>query len=104
MPTKTKYWHRRLSRYIPLHLSGSTLSMIIEQELGYLALAVVQAGAYISRFECGLRRYLEMYRERRGELLEEYRKQVQKIDGYERTVYTTWSMGFEKLSPQAATF
>src|SRR5271170_7002460 len=104
MPTKTKYWHRQLSRYISLHLSGSTLSTIIEQELGYLALAVVQAGAYISRFECSLRHYLEMYRERRGELLEEYKTQVQKIDDYKWTVYTTWSMSFEQLTPQAATF
>src|ERR1700722_787261 len=104
MPTKIKYWHRQLSRYIPLHLSGCTSSTIIEQELGYLALAVVQAGEYISRSECGLRHYLEMYRERRGELLEEYRTHVQKIDGYEWTVYTMWSMSFERLSPQAATF
>src|ERR1700722_9647439 len=104
MPTKTKYWRRQLSRYVPLHLSGSTLSTIIEQELGYLALAVVQAGTYIPRFECGLGRYLDMYRERRGELLEEYRNQVQKIDDYEWTVYTTWTMSFERLSPQAATF
>ena len=80
------------------------MSTIIEQELGYLALAVVQAGTYIPRFECGFGRYLEMYRERRGELLEEYRNQVQKIDDYEWTVYTTWTMSFERLSPQAATF
>src|SRR3984957_2845928 len=76
----------------------------VEQELGYFALAVVQAGAYISRSECGLHRYLEMYQERRGELLEEYRNQVQKIDDYEWTVYTTWTMSFERLSPLAATF
>ena len=80
------------------------MSTIIEQELGYLALAVVQAGAYISRFDCDLRRYLEMYRERRGELLEEYRTQVQKIDDYQWTVYTMWLMSFEQLTPQAATF
>jgi hypothetical protein len=69
---------------------------IIEQELDYLALAVVQAGAYISRFECGLCCYLETYRECHGELLEEYRMQVQKIDDYEWTVYTTWLMSFEQ--------
>jgi hypothetical protein len=77
---------------------------IIEQELGCFALAIVQAGAYIFKSECGLGRYLEMYRERRGTLLEEYRTQMQKIDDYERTVYTTWLMSFERLSPQAATF
>src|ERR1700722_12205173 len=78
--------------------------MIIEQELGYFALAIVQAGAYIFKSECGLGRYLEMYRERRGTLLEEYGTQVQKIDDYERTVYTTWLMSFEQLSAQAAQF
>jgi len=82
----------------------TTSLTIIEQELGYFALAIVQAGAYIFKSECGLGRYLEMYQERRGTLLEEYRMQVQKIDDYERTVYTTWFMSFEQLSPHAATF
>src|SRR3984957_4465170 len=81
-----------------------TLSMTIEQELDYLALAVVQAGAYISRSECSLGRYLKMYKERRGELLEQYGDQVQKIDDYGRTVYTTWVISFERLTPQASKF
>ena len=81
-----------------------TWLVTVEQELGCFALAVVQAGAYISGSECGLHRYLEMYQERRGELLEEYRNQVQKIDDYEWTVYTTWAMSFERLSPLAARF
>src|SRR3984957_8767637 len=45
-----------------------------------------------------------MYQECCGTLLEEYRMQMQKIDDYERTVYMTWLMSFEQLSPQAATF
>src|ERR1700722_10676894 len=81
-----------------------TLSTTIEQGLGYLALAVVQAGAYISRSECSLGRYLKMYKERRGELLEEYGDQAQKIDDYEWTVYTTWVISFERLTPQASKF
>jgi len=80
------------------------LSTIIEQELGYLACAVVQAGTYISRFECGLCGYLKMYQEHHSELLEEYRNQLQKINDYKWTVYTMWTMSFEQLSPQAATF
>jgi hypothetical protein len=67
-------------------------------------LAVVQAGAYISKTECGFARYLEMYRERRGGLLEEYKNQKQKVDDYEWTVYTTWTISYEKLSKLAATF
>ena len=41
------------------------------QELGHLALTVVQASAYILKSECSLDWYLETHRERRGELLEE---------------------------------
>ena len=76
----------------------------VVQELGYLALAVVQAGAYILKTECNLNRYLEMYRERRGVLLEEYRGIVQKMDDYEWTVYTTWIISFKRLSQESATF
>ena len=65
---------------------------------------MVQAGAYISTSECGLGRYLEMYKERRGELLEAYGDQIQKIDEYKWTVYTTWAISFEQLTPQATTF
>jgi hypothetical protein len=71
------------------------------QELHHLALAVVQAGAYISRSDCGFARYLELYRERRGALLEEHQR---KVDGYERTVYTAWSISYDQLSQQAVTF
>ena len=75
--------------------------MIVSQELGYLALAVVQAGRYILKSECGLDRYLELYRERGG-ILEEYN--VQKMDDYELTIYMTWSISFKRLSPQSASF
>ena len=78
--------------------------MTVSQELGYLALAVVQAGAYICRSECSLDRYLELYRERRKEILEEYRDSVQKMDDYKWTVYTTWTISFKRLSAQSATF
>jgi tetratricopeptide (TPR) repeat protein len=45
-----------------------------------------------------------MYRERRSEFLEEYRDQTQKMDDYAWTVYTTWTVSFEKLSRRAAMF
>jgi tetratricopeptide (TPR) repeat protein len=69
--------------------------MTILQELGYLALAIVQAGAYICKTGCGLAQAM---------FLEEYRDHVQKIDDYEWTVYTTWTVSFERLSPRASTF
>ncbi|KAG9120074.1 hypothetical protein FRC07_004591 [Ceratobasidium sp. 392] len=73
----------------------------IVKELGYLALAIVQAGAYICVHQCTLPDYLTMYREHRAELLEEYRSLVQKIDDYEWTVYTTWRVSYQKLHPDA---
>ena len=77
------------------------------QELGHLALAVVQAGAYIFRSGCGMALYLELYQTCRGDLLEEYRDYKHKMGSYEWTVYTTWQLSFERLrthSAQAATF
>src|SRR5882724_5411725 len=72
------------------------------QELGHLALAVIQAGAYIFRSECDIGLYLDLYQTRRGELLEEYRYYKQKMDNYEWTVYTTWQLSFERLKTQTA--
>jgi len=80
---------------------AQNLATPIVQELGYLALAIVQAGAYISK-SCSLARYLQIYRKHRDELLEHYH--VQKTDDYKWTAYTTWQISFEKLSSRAATF
>src|SRR5882672_10773415 len=77
------------------------------QELGHLALAVIQAGAYIFKSECDIGLYLDLYQTRRGQLLEEYRDYEQKMDDYEWTVYTTWQLSFERLKShdaQAAAF
>ena len=77
--------------------------MIIIQELGNLALAVAQPGAYILQSECGLSRYLEMYREHRGTLLKEYGDSVQKVDDCKWMAHTTWEITFKRLSGQSAT-
>jgi hypothetical protein len=77
------------------------LAAPIVQELGYLALAIVQAGAYISK-SCSLARYLQIYQKHRAQLLEHH--DVQRTDDYKWTAYTTWQISFEKLSCWAATF
>ncbi|KAG9114449.1 hypothetical protein FRC07_007645, partial [Ceratobasidium sp. 392] len=69
---------------------------------GCLALAVVQAGAYIWRTGCGLTDYRDMYYKRRQTLLEEYKNMPIKVDDYRETVYTTWTMSYEQLGPRAA--
>ena len=73
----------------------------IIQELGHLALAIVQAGAYI-RKSCSITDYLQIYRKNRDRLLEQHH--IQRADGYKWTVYTTWQISFEKLSSQATVF
>jgi len=77
------------------------------QELGHLALAVVQAAGYIFKSECDISLYLELYQTRCGSLLEEYRHYIQKTDKYKWMVYTTWQLSFDWLRmnvAQAASF
>ncbi|EIM79544.1 uncharacterized protein STEHIDRAFT_163582 [Stereum hirsutum FP-91666 SS1] len=76
-------------------------SQLLVKDLGFLALAVVQAGAYISTIQSTIAEYADLYRQRRGELLKEYRTLVQKTDDYGATVYTTWRVSFERLPTEA---
>ena len=70
------------------------------QELGYHALAIAQAGAYISQ-ACSLDDFLKIYHEDRAKLLQ--RRTVQASGDYKWSVYTTWEMSVDKLSSTAAT-
>ncbi|KAJ7030251.1 P-loop containing nucleoside triphosphate hydrolase protein, partial [Mycena alexandri] len=72
----------------------------ITKELYYLPLAIVQAGAFISKSQ-DLEGYLALYHENRARLLSE--KAVQSHDHYAWTVYTTWQISFDQLSQPAAT-
>ncbi|KAJ7853008.1 P-loop containing nucleoside triphosphate hydrolase protein [Mycena leptocephala] len=73
----------------------------IVKELCYLPLAIVQAGAFILQSEA-LDSYLDIYMKNRAQLLSE--KPAQSYDNYAWTVYTTWQMSFDQLSPPAAAF
>ncbi|KAJ7881694.1 hypothetical protein B0H13DRAFT_2540395 [Mycena leptocephala] len=73
----------------------------IVKALDYLALAIIQAGAFISK-SGALDSYLDLYTRNRAQLLSE--KPAQAHDHYAWTVYTTWQMSFTKLSHPAATF
>ncbi|KAJ7024598.1 P-loop containing nucleoside triphosphate hydrolase protein, partial [Mycena alexandri] len=76
------------------------LATEIVKELYCLPLAIVQAGAFISKSE-DLGGYLVLYRGNRARLLSE--KAVQSHDDYAWTVYTTWQISFTQLSKPAAT-
>ncbi|KAJ7811658.1 acyl transferase/acyl hydrolase/lysophospholipase [Mycena leptocephala] len=71
----------------------------IVKELSFLPLAIIQAGAYIFKFDC-LHRYLSIYSQNRAKLLSQH--SAQSHDDYRWTVYTTWQISFEQLSKAAA--
>ncbi|KAJ7357943.1 hypothetical protein DFH08DRAFT_801816 [Mycena albidolilacea] len=73
----------------------------IVKELCYLPLAIIQAGAYISKFNC-LDQYLSLYKQDHARLLKEHPEQSH--NDYEWTVYTTWQISFKQLSKVAAQF
>ncbi|KAJ7088268.1 P-loop containing nucleoside triphosphate hydrolase protein [Mycena epipterygia] len=71
-----------------------------EIALWYMPLAIIQAGAFIAK-SGSLKSYLALYTQNQAHLLSE--KPAQSHDNYAWTVYTTWQMSFDKLSPAAAT-
>src|SRR6201996_5534385 len=69
------------------------------QELHCLPLAIIQAGAFVAK-SGNLGDYLALYFGNKTRLLSE--KPGQSHDDYAWTVYTTWQISFEQLSPGAA--
>ncbi|KAH7333799.1 hypothetical protein B0J17DRAFT_674129 [Rhizoctonia solani] len=65
----------------------------------YLALAVVQAGAYIWKMQLSISQYWDKYSTRRQKLPESNVNPG--LDGYPRTVYTTWELNLNQLSRHA---
>ncbi|CAE6475491.1 unnamed protein product [Rhizoctonia solani] len=63
----------------------------------YLALAVVQAGAYIWNTQLSVSQYWEKYTESRQKVLEGGLG----LDEYAGTVYTTWELSLKQLNPHA---
>ncbi|KAG8715909.1 hypothetical protein FRC08_010039 [Ceratobasidium sp. 394] len=76
-------------------------AVALVEDLGFLALAMVQAGAYIWRTACGFAKYRDMYASRPREMLEKYSQVSTTINGYEKTVYGTWVMSYNLLSERA---
>jgi tetratricopeptide (TPR) repeat protein len=77
-------------------------AMRISAELGGLPLALDQAGAYIEETGCGLASYLDLYRERRAELL---KRRGGFGPDHPESIATTFALSFERVaraSPAAA--
>ena len=65
------------------------------QTLGFLALAITQAGAYIRRGLCNIEEYCDVYTRRRQKLL--MHRSVQANSDYKYSVYTTWEISIEAI-------
>lgn len=67
----------------------------LAQELGYLPLALEQAAAYMAERSVSVARYLDLYRERRAEVLGRG-----KAADYRETVATTWDISFQAVAAE----
>ena len=76
------------------------LARPIARTLGYLPLALIQAGASIRQNMCSLEDYLEVYSSHRKQIMNDL--PVQSADDYKYTIYTTWEVSFRMISNQAS--
>ena len=67
----------------------------VVEALGYLALAIAQAGAFIRETFCSMNEYLELYEKRQKELLGYFPKHTGTDYGF--TVYTTWQVSLDMI-------
>ncbi|QRV81275.1 kinesin light chain [Ceratobasidium sp. AG-Ba] len=71
------------------------------RNFGYLALAIMQAGAYICCSRLSIAQYHDMFVKHRQATLEMYNELLVKTDDYHKSVYTTWHMSYKLLSTNA---
>ncbi|KAF7333763.1 FabD/lysophospholipase-like protein [Mycena venus] len=89
----------RSAAQCPTDDNKRTATQIVKM-LHYLPLAIIQAGAFISK-SGDMDGYLTLYEHNQARLLSQ--KPAQSHDSYSWTVYTTWQINFEKLSQPAVT-
>lgn len=70
----------------------------IVQTLGYLPLAITQAGASIRQKICTLERYLTVYESHASELMKS--RPVQSSDSYQFSIFTTWEVTFQRIEQE----
>ncbi|KAH7333987.1 hypothetical protein B0J17DRAFT_121022 [Rhizoctonia solani] len=86
--------------YEPEATNDQSAADALVYDFGHLALAIVQAGAYIAHLPgMTIPIYHKRFREKQREMLEKYTTlpESSKFDNYTKTVYTTWNMCYELL-------
>lgn len=79
----------------PHNVKHRELAKPITGALGYLPLALDQAGAAIRRRICTLKNYLSIYNRQRKQIMGT--KPIQGSEAYKYTVYTTWEVSFQMI-------
>jgi hypothetical protein len=67
----------------------------VAKTLGCLALAIIQAGAYVRQGLCSIGEYYSIYSHRRERLLRH--QPIQAGSDYKFSVYTTWEVSIEAI-------
>ncbi|CAE7158497.1 unnamed protein product [Rhizoctonia solani] len=76
----------------------------LAQDFGYLALAIVHAGAFIAHSpSMTVAKYRSLFLSQRQRMLEQYEQlpELAKLDERGDTVYTTWRMCYDQLKPES---
>ncbi|QRV77417.1 kinesin light chain [Ceratobasidium sp. AG-Ba] len=71
------------------------------EDVGYLALAVVQAGAYVFSSGCTIADYYELFLQHHKTALEQSTRLPVNTNDYKHSVYTTWHMSYKQLGKSA---
>jgi hypothetical protein len=80
-------------------LQGENVRKVAERivnDLGGLALAIIQAGAVIRQGICSLDEFCDLYSKQKREVLESGRS-ISSIESYQYSVFTTWEISIEKI-------
>lgn len=72
----------------------------IAKTLGYLALALIQAGASIRHGICTLEGYLDVFASYRTQIMKD--ELVQGSDSYKYNIYTTWEVSVQRIASMAS--
>ncbi|MBI1730923.1 toll/interleukin-1 receptor domain-containing protein [Candidatus Acetothermia bacterium] len=101
-PLKVEIWTSEESANFLLTRTGQTDDKAVidlAKELGYLPLALEQAGAYIEETGIPISNYLDQFQNDQRILLE----QDNPPSGYEATIATTWNLSLERIAKESPT-
>ncbi|KAG6871400.1 hypothetical protein C0995_005004, partial [Termitomyces sp. Mi166 len=90
----------KASTRINVFKSEHAAAQDLVEELGHLALAIVQAGGYLHHnWHIKFSQYLDQYKRNKPKYLAQIK--VQNMDSYSLSVFATWDLSYQKLDKKA---